>query len=82
MKVQEFNEKYAEYLEPRFYGLSINSPEVIKYLDELFENELIKIKDFKYYQIKLKWGNSCVYTTLPYDRNAEIQDEIDKILEN
>lgn len=80
MTVREFNEKYNEYLEERFYGLSINSPDVIKYLDNLFETELIKIPDFKYYQIKLKWGNACVYTTLPYDKNAEIQEEINNIL--
>lgn len=63
MKVNEFNEKYKEYLEEGHYGLDINSPNIIKYLDELFQ-DLIKIPGFKYSQIKEKFGSSRFYNNL------------------
>ena len=37
MTVDEFNEKYKDYLEPGHYGLAINDPDVIDYLDTQFE---------------------------------------------
>lgn len=63
MTVDEFNEKYKEYLEEGYYGLDIGIPSVIKYLDEMFEG-LIKIPGFKYTQIKEKFGLSRFYTNL------------------
>lgn len=51
----EFNEKYINYIEKGFEGLCINDIDVIKYLDNVFE-DLIKIEGFKYSQIKLKFG--------------------------
>ena len=62
MTVSEFNEKYKDYLGEGHYGLSIDNQEIIDYLDIIFE-DLVKIKEFKYYQIKLKYGYPRVYLT-------------------
>ncbi len=63
MTVNEFNEKYKEYLEEGHYGLDINNPNIIKYLNIYFE-DLIKIPGFKYSQIKEKLNYSRFYTNL------------------
>ena len=63
MTVNEFNEKYKEYLEEGHYGLDISDPVIIKYLDEIFQG-LIKIDGFKYSQIKGKFGMGRFYTNL------------------
>ena len=63
MTSEEFNEKYKDYLEERHYGLDINIPEIIEYLDDVFQ-DLIKIPGFKYSQIKIKYVDSRVYTNL------------------
>jgi hypothetical protein len=60
---QEFNEKYQDYLEKDNYGISINVPSVIEYLNNIFE-DLVKIEGFKYQQIKTKFGMARVYTNL------------------
>jgi hypothetical protein len=56
----EFNNKYKDYLKDGFYGLSINIPELTKYLDEQFQ-EYIKKPDFVFYQIKSKFGFFKIY---------------------
>ena len=63
MTISEFNEKYKEYLEEGHYGLDINTPSIIQYLDEIFQG-LIKIPGFKYSQIKEKFNTSRFYTNL------------------
>lgn len=63
MTIDEFNDKYDEYLEPGHYGLAIGKPEVIEFLDKIFE-EFIKIPEFQYSQIKLKYGYARFYCTL------------------
>ena len=63
MTENEFNEKYKEYLEEGHYGLAINTPSIIQYLDEIFQG-LIKIPGFKYSQIKEKFSTSRFYTNL------------------
>jgi hypothetical protein len=61
MTTKEFNEKWAQYLEPKFYGLDIGLPEVITYLDKEFEEEVKENPNFTYSQIKIKFGFSRVY---------------------
>lgn len=56
----EFNEKYDEYLEKGNYGLDFEHDTAIKRLDEIMQ-DLIKIPDFKYQQIKMKWGKTRFY---------------------
>jgi len=60
MTTSEFNEKYKDFIVKRFYGLDIQDDKVIKFLDIIFE-DLCKIPGFKYFQIKLKFNNACVY---------------------
>jgi hypothetical protein len=77
MTAEEFNKKYSAYLEERFYGLDIDHPEVVDYLDKEFEKEIEKNPAFQYSQIKMKFGSSRVYTTS--DKISEWETEIDRI---
>jgi hypothetical protein len=54
MDSNQFNEKYASFLEEGHYGLDIEIPSIINYLDEIFQ-ELTQIPGFEYSQIKLKF---------------------------
>jgi hypothetical protein len=77
MTAEEFNKKYSAYLEERFYGLDIDHPEVVDYLDKEFEKEIEKNPEFQFSQIKMKFGSSRVYTTS--DKSSEWETEIDRI---
>ena len=50
MTSSEFNKKWAEFLEEGHYGLALDKPEVVEYLDKEFEI-LSKLPDFKFSQI-------------------------------
>lgn len=63
MKASEFNKKYEDFLEEGHYGLDIENPSVIEYLDKIFEG-LTKIPGFKYSQIKWKFNSSRFYSNL------------------
>jgi len=71
----EFNEKYKDYLETEHYGMAINEPSVITYVDQIF-NDLIQIPGFKYQQIKTKFGLARVHTNL-----QEIMPFVGRIIE-
>ena len=60
---KEFNDKYDAYLDKDHGGMQIQVPAVLIYVDQIF-NDLIKIPDFKYQQIKIKYGLARVYTNL------------------
>jgi hypothetical protein len=77
MTAEEFNKKYSAYLEERFYGLDIDHPEVVDYLDKEFDKEIVKNPEFQFSQIKMKFGSSRVYTTS--DKISEWETEIDRI---
>ena len=77
MTAEEFNKKYSAYLEERHYGLDIDHPEVVDYLDKEFEKEIGKNPEFQFSQIKMKFGSSRVYTTS--DKISEWEAEIDRI---
>ena len=77
MTPEEFNKKYSIYLEEGHYGLDISHPEAVAYLDKEFEKEIEKNPEFKFSQIKMKFGYSRVYTTS--DKNSEWESEIDRI---
>jgi hypothetical protein len=81
MTTNEFNEKYKDYLEEGHYGLAINIPTVIEFLDEMFGKVLIHLPGFKYSQIKLKFNSSRVYTSLVHPTiNFWIEAEIDRLV--
>ena len=60
MTVEEFNTKYSEFLEKGNYGLAIQNSKVIQFLDKEFE-KFINRENFKFSQIKLKFGYARVY---------------------
>lgn len=68
--IEYFNTKYKNYLEKGHYGLDIDNPAVISFLDELFENYLIKIEGFSYSQIKMKYNFARFYFSI----NSETVD--------
>lgn len=78
MTAAEFNEKYKDYLEEGHYGLDMHEEVVVDYLDLLFE-ELIKIPDFKYSQIKWKFGRARFYSMLEWRLSALIEDKLNQL---
>ena len=80
MTIEEFDNKWKNYLEPGHYGLDITHPDVINYLDQKFTEIQTIYPNFQYSQIKLKFGQARVYME-PYDIDTrEIEQEINKIL--
>jgi len=80
MKLTEFNKKYSAYLEPKFYGLTIDVPDVIDYLDREFALEIERNPNFEYSQIKMKFAYPCVYTNSKINNiwSAHIKDILDQ----
>jgi hypothetical protein len=76
----EFNKKYSNYLEPRFYGLDIDNPMVVQYLDSEFEKEIKQNHTFQYSQIKLKFGRTVIYCSKESDGVREWEEKINEIL--
>ena len=72
MTTQEFNQKYKDYLEEGHYGLDINIPSVIEYLDSIFDKGLVIIPGFKYSQIKLKFNMARFYFDTDMPNSLEI----------
>ena len=86
MTTHEFNKKYKDYLEEGHYGMSIEEPSILTYVDQIF-NDLIKIPGFQFSQIKTKYGLARVYTNLyelmPFVGrivDQELEDKINFIL--
>ena len=76
MTSNEFNKKYKEYLGDRHYGLDIEVPQLTLWLDEKFQ-EFIKIPEFKYYQIKTKFGYGRFYCDgVPQEQITEVEEKI------
>ena len=79
MTKEEFNEKYKAYLGEGHYGLTSNLPEAIEYLDKEFE-ELIKIPNFQYFQIKSKFNWWCFYNEgVSREKTKEIENHLIEI---
>ncbi len=77
MTAEEFNKKFESHLEEGHYGLDIENPTIISYLDKEFEAEIQENPDFKYSQIKFKFGWSRVYTNS--DKSSKWESEIDNL---
>jgi hypothetical protein len=76
MSSDEFNEKYADYLEDNHYGLDIQDEEFIEWLDNKFQH-FINIPDFTYSQIKVKFGQGRFYCEgLTRENIKEVEDKI------
>ena len=79
MTVDEFNEKYKAYLEDGHYGLAIDSFEFIDWLDSKFQ-EFIKVPNFTYSQIKVKFGMGRFYCEgLSIKQISEVENMITEI---
>ena len=76
----EFNEKYKEYLEEGHYGLSFDIPKFILWLDSRFQ-EFIKEPNFKYSQIKQKFGMGRFYAEgIDDDAIFEVEGKISNLV--
>jgi len=81
MNSNQFNQKYSTYLEEGHYGLDIDIPAIVSYLDEIFQ-ELTQISGFQYSQIKTKFGEGRFYNNLDvilgFRLSRMINNEIEK----
>jgi len=77
---KEFDEKYKEYVKEGHYGMAIEDPLVLAISSIVFETWFTKMQGFKFSQIKVKFGYSRVYTTLPRYMNTCLEEVIDYIL--
>lgn len=75
----EFNKKYKDYLEEGHYGLDFEIPNIINFLDEIFEQTLTRIPGFKYQQIKIKWDCVCFYTNAGFTINRLIEAKLNDL---
>lgn len=82
MNIQEFNEKWNKYLETGHYGLDIENPKVIEYLDKKFLELEKEFPNFQYSQIKLKFGTARVYMEPQQIDTHTIEQSINKIVQN
>lgn len=80
MKIEEFDKKWEKYLEEGFYGLAIDNEKIIDYIDSEFDKEIKINPNFKFYQIKIKFGTSRVYADS--DKTTEWENKINEILKN
>jgi len=78
MTANEFNEKWSKYLEDGFYGMAIEHPQVIEYLDKEFEEEIKTNPFFNYAQIKMKFGSSRVYANS--EKTSIWEDEVNRLV--
>lgn len=81
MTYQEFNEKNKYYLVESSPGLEIKDSDIIDFWDCKFQ-ELTTIPNFKYSQIKIKFGTARFYARPRSFDVSDIEKEIDKILLN
>jgi hypothetical protein len=77
MTIDEFDKKYAAYLEFGFDGMEFEDKEIVDLVDRYF-TEYIKIPGFSFSQVKNKFGEAHVY--LENADGTELEKEIDKIL--
>ena len=80
MTNQEFNEKYKNYLEKGWGGMEAGNSKLIDWFDKLFTSILIKEnKDFKYQQIKIKFGYVIFYSSLRRNQQKIIESTANKV---
>ncbi|WP_188051089.1 hypothetical protein [Flavobacterium sp. GP15] len=79
INANSFNEKWKNNLIDGGYGLDIANREVSEYLNHEFEKEKIENPNFKYFQIKIKFGSCRVYTN-NYRKKEEWEKEIERIM--
>ena len=79
MTADQFNQKYIDYLDYGHYGLALDNPEAIAYLDNEFQ-EFIKDPDFSYSQIKSKFNSFRFYNTgVSHEKTIEVEQKLKQI---
>ena len=75
----EFNVKYGACLVDGFYGCDICDPELVRLADGFFEGFVRDCPGFRWYQLKLKFGQVRCYTA-PDDLGRLVEVEGDRLL--
>lgn len=79
MTTGEFNKKYESFIELRHYGCALLNTDAIDYLDKEFE-ELIKIPEFKFTQIKSKFRFFRIYCKgISIEKQEEMENKLYEI---
>jgi len=78
MKAEEFNNKWKDYIEEGFGGSETDNEDVNSYLDSQFTKEIEVNPDFKFNQIKWKFGSIRIYanTKKKYDWENNINSNL------
>lgn len=76
MNNEDFNKQYSSCIYGK--GLQINNPLVCQLLHELFK-DLIKIEDFKLFDIERNKGKISIYSTLNHSLESLIEQQLNKI---
>lgn len=82
MTTQDFNKKYAQFLEHRHYGAAIDDERFLKYLDEMFMNIIFHHPKFKFTQVKSKFGHIRFYSNLDMETGLQLEKELDIFYQN
>ena len=78
--IEDFNKKYAKWLETGHYGLDIDEENIVKYLDHHFKS-FTKYPNFSYSQIKTKFSSVRFYCVgLPESIVHNIEETIEHYL--
>lgn len=71
MSINELNQKYFHVIEEGFGGVESNFSEITIYLDRLLRLLIHRRPDFKLIQLKMKFGEVCLYTNLHIIHNDD-----------
>jgi hypothetical protein len=81
MNCEQFNEKWKEHLEEGHYGMAIDDPDVISYMDDEFRMLKSINPNFTFSQIKLKFGFARVYVkNVPIKLCSVWEQQINEII--
>lgn len=80
MTVEQFNQKWGNYLKKGYYGLAIDNEKVIEYLDNIFPILIAINNEFEFSQIKTKFKSVCFYSNAPREISEKIESKIQEIL--
>lgn len=81
MSREEFNSKYKDYIQEGFenQGLMIDDDKVATFLDSVFV-DFTRIPDFRFSQIKFKFGNCRFYSNLGSELTWFVEHRINELL--
>lgn len=80
-RLDAFNRKYRAHIDDGFDGVSIINSAILDFLEEFIPGLIESYPEFKFAQIKLKWGRVVAHTNLPTEINNEFEFILNKIYE-